>query len=360
MARRVNRKKSVSFVIAVSEFSWIHCLLLFLLLPGTTIGQNSRTEEIVGEIIRKYQNREEQLNPVWVRFHLKHYESANFRKAVTKGLEQQEFHASVNGEFARKGNKTRSWATFEQPKTEWEGDWFTIFTGEISIYPSNQANVYIVTKKQTGNYACSTPFQLGRENHILETLGLLTKGKSVVTSCTETVEESGEKIVVLEWSSLKTNWRDKCWLLSSKDWAIQKYQSFDDKNQLMNDLSVTEFETFRGTVFPKCGIESLYLQGKQERTTEFFVDTFENESTKIPDKLFQYTFPKGSSIWDNDLKVYVRNTELTQTHLDEVVRRAGGDTWSVTWWFFGSAAFCVSCVLLWFYLKRRVRKSWIE
>ena len=67
------------------------------------------------------------------------------------------------------------------------------------------------------------------------------------------------------------------------------------------------------------------------KSIDFEVDTIETRPVKIPDGLFQFDIPKTASVWDDDLKVTVRNTEVTESHLREVVARAGGH-YGWDWW----------------------------
>jgi hypothetical protein len=329
----------------------------FFFVPERTEGKSEKGAELVGKLIQRYQQRQNQLTPIWVRFHLNIFESPVFRDKISGGIQREEFRATVEGEYARKGNKTRSWKTSQVAPDDWQREWFTIFTGELSIYPSNQPNTYFITKKPTNNYACSTPFLLAREEHILAVLSHFATDEVVVTSCTNTAHQSGEDLVVLEMLFPKTKWHDKCWVFPGKEWAIYRYESYDASNQLANDCLVEEYDTCRGVYYPKSGVERFYINGKPEKTTDFKVDSIENESSRIPDSLFQFTFPQDSTIWDDDLKVYVRRTELTQSHLDEVVRRAGtnGRNW-FAWLFTAGALAGISIIVIgWRITKRKAR-----
>ena len=71
--------------------------------------QAERDVETLKEILHVYEKREEQLNPVWVRFHLTHWQSLAWRKAAAPHEVPAEIRWTEEGEFARKGSKKRSW-----------------------------------------------------------------------------------------------------------------------------------------------------------------------------------------------------------------------------------------------------------
>ena len=78
---------------------------------------------------------------------------------------------------------------------------------------------------------------------------------------------------------------------------------------------------------------------------------------KIPDGLFQFDIPKTASVWDDDLKVTVRNTEVTESHLREVVARAGGH-YGWDWWVWLSLAAVVAAVAATaFWIFRRCKSA---
>jgi hypothetical protein len=97
--------------------------------------------------------------------------------------------------------------------------------------------------------------------------------------------------------------------------------------------------------------------GRLGYSAEFHVTSIETTVGKIPDRLFTFEFPEDASVFDQDLKVYVRNTELTESHLAEVIQRAGGhrNLWE-QWWFLLAACLAITGLGV-CYVKWRARRT---
>ena len=74
------------------------------------------------------------------------------------------------GEYARKGTKTRSWVHTGRPwePVAWNTERFFIFTGETRISKSNQEDEYVVTKQPGKLVVAQTPFYLADEDNLIQ------------------------------------------------------------------------------------------------------------------------------------------------------------------------------------------------
>jgi hypothetical protein len=166
-------------------------------------------------------------------------------------------------------------------------------------------------------------------------------------------------VLLLEILFPPPGWRNKYWLLPDNDYQVLRYEVQNGKGEPVDKGLTQEITNEKGVFYPIRGKNDHYMAGaKLGFTIEFQVSSIETKPRKIPDSLFIFEFPEDASIYDQDLKVFVRNTDLTESHLAEVIRRAGGhrNLWQ-EWWFLLGLVLVLSAggvAVVWWRKKRLI------
>jgi hypothetical protein len=235
---------------------------------------------------------------------------------------------------------------------------FIIFTGEVEISKSSNEDEYIFRKQPSKRFVAETPFALAGEDKTIQAVGGWAAGKPVEQKVATLQDEQGKPVVLVE-SHYSTGWWGKRWFLPDHGWGLRRVESYTDTNQLAWVNQVEEFGTVNGIIFPRRGRQEQYLaRDELGASVDFEVDSIQASAANIPDSLFQFDLPKTASVWDDDLEVTVRNTDLTESHLKEVAARAGGHGgWA--WWVWlslGVGLLAVVAAAYWL-VRRRKRFS---
>ena len=211
--------------------------------------------------------------------------------------------------------------------------------------------MYTINKKGSeASYACETPFRIGGERQLLSDLTYWASGNPVHASVVPEGGENGATVVEVRYPNGAHN---KYWLLPEKGWAIRRREA-NNATGPMNFSDVKETGVFHGIPYPKQGRGGNYMNtGALGATVEFEVDSIETRAALIPDSLFLVDIPKTASVYDGDLHVTVRNTEVQESHLKEVVARAGGHGgWG--WWLWalvGVFVLAFAGLAVWFFRR---------
>jgi hypothetical protein len=300
-------------------------LVILLLLIANRAPAQEDNESFLKRIIKIYDDRQEQFNPIWVRYQLNRFESPAWQKAFGRKLPALRW--TIQAEFAQKGNKTRSWCNRKHPSfapLDISEDFF-VFTGDITIGVSNQKNTYFISKKKEEKYAAETPWSLSGEENLLKGLKWWkAKQPELPGMIIRDQEIDGKKNILLQWTDSSTTWKVTCWFLPDQGWLLRAQEIRNETGVVIDRSEVQETETVGGIVFPKRIEKEHFIKGGELATKDIMqVSTIETQPSKIPDRLFQYEFTKDDVLWDNDLKVVVRQPEVYQSHLKEVIERAG-------------------------------------
>ncbi len=118
-----NRRAKQRFVAGAGPLA-VAVLAAFFAWPDMGKAQSEQDVEALKEILHTYEKREEQLNPVWVRFHTTHWESLGWRRAAAPHDVPEEIRWTEENDFACKGIKRRSWVKGGRPTPtkEWDGE----------------------------------------------------------------------------------------------------------------------------------------------------------------------------------------------------------------------------------------------
>lgn len=310
------------------------CLVAALCLQGeASFGEETPETKVLQEVLHVIETRRERMNPLWVRYEVHRIVTPAWQKGARGGREDSHSEA----EYACKGTKTRSWVAPGNSGAGRQED-FIIFNGEVQIQPSNKENEYILSKAPSVKRTAPSPLSITGADGFFQSLKSWQAGKTKIAglSVTRGQDKDDEPLAVVE-IRYGTGWRNKAWLLPDRGYALRRIEVYNAKDEFVDRSQVLEFMTVNGLIYPKRGQSEHFLAGGKLGFTETFqVSRLETEAGKIPDSLFRFDVPEGASVWDDDLKVMVRNTELTQSHLNEVLLRLGTpqSLWK-KWWFLG-------------------------
>ena len=324
------------------------CPVIFCLSAAPlATAQQPNKDQVLRTVLEAFGKRVEKTNPIWVQLEWTHLETEDWQRVARRAKKPEPQTWVEEWEFARKGTKTRVWQRQHRAGVnEWSRDQFRIYNGEIEISPSNEKNVFVVstTPDKVLNLADASPFDIVGEETLHGFLKLWAKGQAQVTVRADSeTREMGERVRVVELDAPKTKWKDKCWFLPEKDWILLRQESYNEKGGPVDKWRGSDYREAQGLFYPKQGRHEHYLaNGALGYTVLVDVKLVEVAANKIPDSLFEFEIPKDASVYDNDLKVMVRNADLTQSHLDEVIKRIAPSPplWR-RWWLITASAACL-------------------
>lgn len=339
------------------------CLVVALagLQPLAARQQPKEPPPLLREALRSCEQRVDSLDPIWVRYRVKVFETGDYLGYLkTDKAAHKDARWEAEVEFAQKGGKRRSWGTRSDPPPGWDRELWFIFNGEVSVSKVAQKNSYLVSKqRQELNAWIEPPHAMTKEQSLLSALRACVAGskEAILTRAVDRPGEAGGREVLLELRFPVTKWSSKTLLLPEQGWVVRREEVYAEGGVLSNRVDVPEQLTVNGISYPKRGTyEVYYLPEKLAYRHDFEVTFLETRSGSIPDRLFEFQFPEDAVIWDEDLKVYVRRSEVAQTHLEEVVRRIEGSrNWG--WWLAAGVvgALLLGGGLLW--VRRHRRRS---
>ncbi len=304
------------------------------------------------------------MDPLWVKYRLIVYESAEFQKQMgTKDPKDTTITAQC--EYAYKKLKTRRRFVPEDPaKRNWAGADFYIYTGEVTVHPLGENQVYAISKSALPYNLGPLPTEVAGEKVLLGDLQYWAQNpvSAEVLNVFEPSSDGGDPALHLRWRWGEGHVLYDCRVAPSEGWTLHGFDDYWRDGKLCRTRRVADFLTSGGLHYPRKGVQTDYgSDGALHRRTEFEVQCLETRESRIPDSLFEFEVPKGCQVWDEDLKVMVRDTALTESHLAEVIRRlAPRSAWSRWFWYWFSAAIAAPCALLCIALHRLVRRSRVQ
>jgi hypothetical protein len=274
---------------------------------------------------------------------VKVFKSGEFDRKVSRDkASHKDTRWEADFEFVQKGNKRRSWAMRDDLPEPWEREVWFIFNGEVTVAKAGSVeNSYSISKQRNELDAwVEPPHAMMKEQGLISHLRDCVAGSKEVipTRVIDRPGDAGNREVLLELRFPITKWSTKHLLLPEHGWAVRHREMRAEDGHVVDRADVSELLTVNGITYPKRGsYEAYFLPGKLGARYDFEVTSVETRANRIPDSLFEFQFPKDSVIWDEDLKVFVRRSEVAQTHLEEVIRRIEGRRNS-GWWLAAGVA----------------------
>ncbi len=348
------------------KFSQISIFTVALILP-LTAKADEKGDAALKVIQRVYKARVDQMNPIHVRYRTTQVETPVWvAHNSTKKTQQAKSEGRVfvhDAEYARKDNKfwsstrpVESISDLIPGGTAWSRDQFCLYNGTVLIRKSARENEYLLSTKSSESWIAPSPTYIVQEDGLLEALNGRDSGQVVITAMVSDKSEQALKVLALDLQDPKTKWRNKIELLPNRDFSVRRFDVFNQSGDPVDLIDVTSIEDVNGIPYPMKATVKHYMSGNRlGYTLSLEVLSVETGADKVPDSLFQFVFPKDSTIWDEDLKVYVRQTELSESHLDEVVRQLAPPTpyWK-RWWVI---AISVTIPILLIFATVRMRRG---
>lgn len=354
---------------------FIACLVAIALVSPQSGAEDKIDEGTVKAIHRAYQDASRQLDPVHVYYKITLIETPEWVRVTSSGKKDQNREVAgrifqLEAEYARSGLKIMSRAkrldldNGRPPPSEWERESFWLYNGQVAVRKSNQENTYLITKNATPNWMAELPTSVSRGDTLLKTLDeWLTAPNTVVGTKTED-RVACQKVLLLDLVYPESKWKNTIRLLPERGFTISQFESIDSNRRPVDIAEVTDFHDVNGIHYPKKVTAKHYMSHSRLGYTQILeVSSVLTEARQIPDGMFRFEFPPGSQVWDEDTKTMVRQSELTESHLREVVRQLAPtpSLWK-RWWFLGGACAGVTLLLvgLRYVVRRRGRTAVTE
>ena len=337
-------------------------LFAVLLLPGSALqAQDKEGADFLARILEVYKTRADQMNPIYIRYQIQTVETSAWVrvKSPNGGPPGSEGRTTrVEAGYARKGERVWSFARHSDTAVEsaWRREDFCLYNGKTSVRKSGRENEYIVSARPPDVFVAQLPTSISHEREALAALKGWAAGGAPVTAKVVEQKQMGERILAAELWYSKTKWVNKITLLPDRDYAIRRYEVLDASGDPVDEADVTNIGEKNGLNYPMGATLKHYMANRQLGFTQTLtVDEIETEAGKVPDRLFQFEFPPNSQIYDEDTKTYVRQSELTESHLNEVARELSHPPplWQRWWVVLTTAAVMLS--ILAFFIRRVVR-----
>ena len=342
-------------------------LVVGLLTAPLCRGQGEQNSDLLNNILQACRSRQKISENIWVRFRFRDVQSAEYMKRISRNANAKELILAGQGEFAQKGTKVRSWARRENrsdqywDEHDWLGESFIVYNGEISIRPSSQDKIFMISRAYDKKVAAERPTSIMGEELMFSELEAWASGKGKISDIRVLADKTyADEVVALQWKYPQGQATVKAWFVPSQGWILRRYEEGVSYCKSSRFHEATEYIEHEGLYYPKKGLNKLFMEdGQLQGSTEFEVESLETRASHIPDSLFQYEIPKDAQVWDNDLKVMVRNTELTESHLAELIRRLGPPPSLWVRWSLSVIA-VTGFVILAARTLRRVRNRWLS
>ncbi len=304
--------------------------------------------------------QEEQRNPLRMRYQVDRFQSQAFLAAGIRPDAQGDLHWSEDVEYARKGEKTWQWVHTSHPdyKTEWARTQFRLFNGEIEVTPGAQEKTYQISRKRSGMHEAQLPTEITGEDEVRRLLQEWSKGLSSITQLTIQEKQGGDGRPVLScsWVYPLSKWTVRIEFIAGEWNVLKSYETIHSDGTLLGRHVVEEYAHAGGVTYPKRGTHEQYDQLRHLLVrTSFEVQSAETRASEIPDSLFTMVFPDDAVIWDVENKVYVRNADAAQSHLEEALRHLGPRKTPWALWI-GTATGSLAALVLTAWLLRRWRR----
>lgn len=292
--------------------------------------QDKAPNPLIADTLKGVENRAKQLDPVYVKYKVTRVETpawvgateAKGKKGGASGTAEKT--VVLEAEYARKENKQWSFARQVSPLDlpEWERESFWLYNGELAVRQSNRPNEYLLSKKPTLRLMAPTPENLTHEARLVALLREVVSGSpSAVVNATEEAK-GGETRRLLRVEFPKTKWTNKVALLPKREYSITRYEVYNAKGGPVDIVEVERIEDINGIAFPMTLTQKHYLGGGElGYRVQLEVSHVALDEPGVPDSLFQFEFPPDSQLFDEDLGVVVRKTEIAESHLKDVVDR---------------------------------------
>jgi len=336
-------------------------------------------EEQLRAILAAFEQREEQLNPIWVKYRVEQFQSAAMGRLLDRGSrgprgaqsgnQYKDLSFSVEAEIARKGQMLRTSRlapTIEGGKlVPHDAPFVHVYDGKRVIryddFRSQGAEarpVYQVSRDPEKAAGYASPTRLAGES-VLRTTLRNWRDKKVVYEWTVTwkAADKGERLLALDFKA-QNGAVTKAIVLPDLGFGLRQLQVFSPTGVCALDWRDGKYELFEGLPYPVSGVRTEYdANGNIMEKHILKVLSVVTQWDQVPDSLFAMEVPREAELQDVDRKLRIRDPDEAQAYLDAMVRPLWRTTrfWVVVVNVLLVLAICA--VWLWRLRSRRARAA---
>ena len=318
-------------------------------------GADDATNATLRKVLSTFVARRELMNPIFAKYRITTAETADWVKA-TAGPDSN--HAAgardvlIEAQYARKGVQSLTRIARVKPELVggpegWLGLDFTLYNGYTSVWKSGKEGEYMISKKPANRTSVQSPLEFARELPVLQTLQDWADQTMATSAMIAKTEYAGQPELLVTLVFTKTGWKNKIWLMPDREYVVRRCEVYNSADEPVSRVEVTSFRDVNGVPFPMAATETHYMSKKRlGYTAKMEVLNVEMDARGVPDSLFQFEFPATATIYDTDLKVFVRRTEVAESHLNEAIERLAPPSLLRRWMYVALVPIAVGAVAL--------------
>lgn len=340
----------------------------FLLSTALTQATTS-AEQQLREIRSVLEARSQGRNPIWVKCRVEQFESAQSARLLTQrvpanapGLadEVRDIQWTTLWEVARKGPLFRgSFVPVTRALFSPKEPMVNVFNGTRTVTRIGPDR-YMVSKDPRAAVTFGSPWTVSGEDVFLRDLNRWATGAFKVARIIieEEKDSAGRALLRVELHS-PNGYLRKAWLSPEESYAIYRCQSWNPNGQLTGQSFADSYRMVDGVPYAESGTDEYYAvdePGLVLRRTSFKLESIVTDASQIPDSLFDLPIPRDAQIYDEDLKMTLRDPAQVQAYLDRLARLLPPRPrpWR---WMIGAAAALLSVLVALLIIARKYRRQ---
>jgi len=299
-------------------------------LPGATA--ESDGPSVVRTIIDALRARDTDLNPILIEYRARHFESAVFLAAVAEALGNTldesplDLRYETSAMLARKGQLIHHSLTGPRVAEgrivdETETTRFLIYDGTQSVTGTRPETMrYRISKNSPATtFMYETPWSVLNQDRATAALSWQLEQGTVPDelSIEESRLDGGPAVLRLQLPMVDVS------VLPELGYALSAFEYRNESGNLLNRFSA-DWEMVEGIPIPMSSLSQTFSGDDEElvyKETEVVVQRVTTDPNQISDELFEVTIPTGAEVYDEDLRVLVRDPEAAQATLDGIPER---------------------------------------
>jgi hypothetical protein len=252
-------------------------------------------------------------------------------QAFQKGATGLPLQWDAQYSFAVRGN--RIWESkVETNSSRKGGPTFLLFNGKHTVWPHSQDKCFNISSGPPKFHLCLTPAEVMGENSLFLAIEKSVVGKESSNSLIiRSARLDGQNLLVVVFYP-QSKWTNELVFIPSNSYAIRSMVIKDENGTMLLRANVSEFYGSESGFYPRKGtVEKFTLDSGSLQTPQmiqrFDVTLASCDPSIVSDSIFAFPFPDGSQFYDTDLGVWVRDIDLAESHLNNVVAELRHNHW---------------------------------
>lgn len=333
----------------------VRCLCLaFLLLFATSISTHSvqvNYDSQLKEIFKNLKSRREFLDPFKAEIRFYNFQSQKYLDSFPKNSVNS-FTVSPEAKYTlmTRGGKIRESSEERDSKLMGKVS-FLLSNGKNTFWPHFQDKCFNMSSGPPKFHVCLTPTEVMGENALYKSIESAESGRDAATSIAiRSVQQENQDLVVTFFFP-KSKWTNRVSFVPSMGYAIRSLSVIDERGRLLGRSTVDEFYGPDVGFYPRKGIIESFLPSLGNNQPPQMTQRFEVVATcdpsAVPESTFAFAFPKGSQFYDTDLGVWVRDVDLVESHLNDVVAELRNEGKPLYRWALAVVIGIIVILLIW-------------